>query len=91
MFVNTECAPLGTLLVGETVHAVVETGDRDTPVLVPEARQDLGEFGDRVGDFAAPKTGVQVLVGAVERRFDIGETADAVGDRGAATAEHPGI
>lgn len=77
--------------VGEFGHTVVETGDRDPAVRVVQRCDEPGDGGRRVGDRAAERTGVDVLLGAVQLDLALGEAAHAGADRGGRLVPHAGV
>lgn len=79
------------LAVGELGHTVVETRDRDPAVRVVQRGDEPGDGGRRVGYRAAERTGVDVLLGAVQLDLALGEAAHAGADRGGRLVPHAGV
>jgi hypothetical protein len=91
LLVERQLGEPGPLLVGQRDHRVVEPGDGDPAVLVVQRGQQPGQRGQRVGDRAAERAGVQVDVRAVEVDLAAGQPAHA-GRRGREVAgEHAGV
>src|SRR5215469_16985303 len=79
------------LFFGQRHHVVVEAGQRDTPVPVVQAGEQLREGVHRVGDPAAERPGVQVPRWPAQRDFRIRQAPHASADRRNARCPHRGV
>ena len=73
------------------LHAVVEAGDGDAAIVVPQRAEDLGQEAQRILRRAAEQAGMQVAVGAGDLDVLIDQPAQRGGDRRRLGVPHGGI
>jgi hypothetical protein len=75
----------------QILHAIVEAGQRDAPLVVVQRAENAGQHTDRVLRRAAEQAGMQVTTGGGDAHLVIDEAAQRSGDRRRFRVPHRGV